>query len=138
MTGWVVCRPEWAWAGPDTGAAGSGAGSRLDLTTQLLQITGALAVVIVIILAAAMLLRRLSPVSAGNKNLRVLASLSVGQRERVVVLQVGDRQVLIGVSPGRVQTLHVFDEPLSFESRGERSDSFSGKLATMIKQGSVQ
>jgi flagellar protein FliO/FliZ len=43
---------------------------------------------------------------------RVIASLQVGQRERVVVVQVGDRQVLLGVAPGRVGLIQELAEPL--------------------------
>ena len=45
-------------------------------------------------------------------NMRVLSSVSVGQRERAVLLQVGDQQVLVGVGPGNVRKIHVFDEPV--------------------------
>ncbi len=33
--------------------------------------------------------------------------------ERVVLVQVGKQQLLIGVAPGRVSTLHVLDEPVT-------------------------
>jgi flagellar protein FliO/FliZ len=52
-------------------------------------------------------------VAAGS--LRVVASLTVGQRERAVVVQVGDRQLLLGVAPGRVELLHELGAPLPVE-----------------------
>jgi len=48
-------------------------------------------------------------------SLRVVASLAVGQRERAVVVQVGDRQLLLGVAPGRVELLHELGAPLPIE-----------------------
>ena len=48
-------------------------------------------------------------------SLRVVASLAVGQRERAVVVQVGDRQLLLGVAPGRVELLHELGAPLPVE-----------------------
>jgi flagellar protein FliO/FliZ len=56
-------------------------------------------------------------VAAGS--LRVVASLAVGQRERAVVVQVGDRQLLLGVAPGRVALLHELGNPLPVERRNE-------------------
>jgi flagellar protein FliO/FliZ len=44
--------------------------------------------------------------------LRILGGLSMGSRERVVLIQVGETQLLLGVAPGRVQTLHVLEQSL--------------------------
>jgi len=63
------------------------------------------------IFAVAWLLRRvqsLRPQAAGR--LRIHGGLSVGGRERVMWIEAGGRHLLIGVAPGRVNTLHVFDE----------------------------
>ena len=46
---------------------------------------------------------------APNSGLAVLAQVSLGTRERAVLLRVGDRQLLVGVAPGNVRTLHVVD-----------------------------
>jgi flagellar protein FliO/FliZ len=43
----------------------------------------------------------------GSANLEMLAQLPLGTRERAVLVRVGDTQVLIGVAPGSVRTLHV-------------------------------
>ncbi len=42
----------------------------------------------------------------------VLANVQLGQKERAVLLKVGATQILIGVAPGHVSTLHVLTEPL--------------------------
>jgi flagellar protein FliO/FliZ len=41
----------------------------------------------------------------------------VGSRERVILLRAGDKHLLIGVAPGRVQTLHVFDQALQPDAK---------------------
>ena len=80
---------------------------------SLLRLIFGLAVVIAAIAGLAWMLRRMGAVGgSGGGQLRVLAGVAVGQRERVVLLQVGDQQLLLGVAPGRVQTLHVLDKPL--------------------------
>ena len=38
-----------------------------------------------------------------------MASVGLGQRERAVLLEAGEQHILLGVAPGQVQKLHVFD-----------------------------
>jgi flagellar protein FliO/FliZ len=84
---------------------GSGAG-------QLAQTALALLVVIAVILALSWLARRVQGLRAGQGGaLKVRAALSLGARERMVWVQAGETHLLVGVAPGRVQTLHVFDTP---------------------------
>ncbi|MBW3551280.1 MAG: flagellar biosynthetic protein FliO [Proteobacteria bacterium] len=73
----------------------------------------ALLLVVALILALAWLARRMpGAVASSNKSLRVVASLAVGQRERVMVVDVGGTQLLLGVGPGGTRTLHTLAEPL--------------------------
>lgn len=77
---------------------------------NVLQIMTYLILVVVIIIGSAWLFRRYGRVnSAANGDLKVIAGLSVGQRERIVLVAAGDVHLLLGVAPGRVQTLHVLD-----------------------------
>ncbi len=84
----------------------------LDIA-QLLQVLTSLILVLGVIFAAAWFFRRYGRMgSVAHDRLRVLAGISVGQRERILIVQAGEVQMLLGVAPGRVQTLHVFDEPV--------------------------
>jgi flagellar protein FliO/FliZ len=57
----------------------------------------------------------------GTQKMRMLGGLSLGMREKVILLQVGKKQLVLGVTPGRIETLLVLegedcllrDEPLS-------------------------
>jgi flagellar protein FliO/FliZ len=42
----------------------------------------------------------------------VIADIPLGAKERAVLLKVGQKQILVGVAPGRVNLLHVLEEPL--------------------------
>lgn len=68
------------------------------------------------------LLRRLQVRPGASGGLRSLAALSVGTRERVVLLEVAGRQLLVGVAPGRVQTLLVLDAPVGEGAFAQRLD----------------
>jgi len=79
-------------------------------TGSLPHMMGALLAVLGLIFVLAWLLRRVQnmrPTSAGS--LSVQGGLQVGARERVLWVRAGETHLLIGVAPGRVQTLHVFD-----------------------------
>ena len=66
----------------------------------------ALVLVLIVVFAAASLLRRLRAMSAtGTAHLQVMAQVSLGARERAVLIRVGTQQFLVGVGPGSVQLL---------------------------------
>ncbi len=73
----------------------------------LLQVVVALGVVIAALIGGLWLLKRLTAVrgSAGGA-LRVIAGISVGPRERVVLLEVEEIWLVVGVAPGQVNALH--------------------------------
>jgi len=103
-------------------------------TNNLLQVGFGLAVVLLAILFASRIAKRLFRVPSGlTDQLKVVGGISMGARERVVLLQAGKTQLLLGVSPGRIQTLHVLDEPLKpgKESLGEPSE-FASRLTRLL------
>ena len=91
----------------------------------LLQVIGSFVVVILLLVGVLVLLRRFNGVSSQmSGNMRVVSSVGVGQRERVVLLQVGEEQILVGVGPGNVRKIHAFDDPV-VESSASTTPSFS-------------
>lgn len=63
--------------------------------------------------------------------LRVVAAISVGPRERVVVIEVAGEQMLLGVAPGQVNLLHRFEQPVIAAG----SDDFASKIRQLMQQG---
>jgi flagellar protein FliO/FliZ len=54
--------------------------------------------------------RKLSGLTvSGAEKMRVVGGLSLGLREKVILLQVGRKQLILGVTPGRIETLHVLE-----------------------------
>ncbi|MGF1614012.1 MAG: FliO/MopB family protein [Gammaproteobacteria bacterium] len=106
-------------------------------TGYLVRVTLGLLVVLVSILAAAWLLGSVSRFQTGTDGpFRVLSAISIGPRERIVLLQVGDCQLLVSVAPGRIQTLHVLERPIDMVSVPARSSSgFSSLLSAALKRG---
>lgn len=54
--------------------------------------------------------RKLSGLTvSGAEKMRVIGGLSLGLREKIILLQVGKKQLILGVTPGRIETLHVLE-----------------------------
>lgn len=54
--------------------------------------------------------RKLSGLTINStQKMRLLGGLSLGVREKVILLQVGKKQLVLGVTPGRIETLLVLE-----------------------------
>jgi len=86
----------------------------------LMQVVGSLAIVFGAVVLMAVIVKRVnrSP-STGKASLSVMGSTNVGTREKVVLINAAGQQILVGVAPGNVRTLHVFDESLATEIADE-------------------
>lgn len=99
--------------------------SSLFTGNYLLQVIGSFVVVILLLIGVLVLLRRFNGVSSQmSGNMRVISSVGVGQRERVVLVQVGEEQILVGVGPGNVRKIHAFKEAV-VEPSASTTPSFS-------------
>ncbi|HEX4500807.1 MAG TPA: flagellar biosynthetic protein FliO [Scandinavium sp.] len=77
--------------------------------STLVDVSGALLGIILLILAAAWLAKRfgVSGVkSAATKELKVSASTALGQREKVVIVDVEDARLVLGVTASQITLLH--------------------------------
>ncbi|MDN7139126.1 flagellar biosynthetic protein FliO [Pseudomonas sp. JQ170] len=93
-------------------AAGSG-----SVVGQLAQLVLGLLLVVGLILLLAWLLRRVQNAAPGSQQvIEVLGSRSLGPRDRLVLVQVGNEQILLGHTPGSIEALHVLKEPVEVPS----------------------
>lgn len=92
----------------------------------------ALVAVLVFFLLFAWALRRSQHIgSHQSADLRIVASMSLGTRERVVVVQAGAQQVLLGITPTHINSLTVLESPL--EVAGVQDDpSFRTTLERLL------
>ena len=73
---------------------------------SLVQVFVGLALVLALVLGAAVVMRRIGRVPGlSNQAIRTIAAAAVGTRERVVLLEVGESWILVGVAPGQVRAL---------------------------------
>lgn len=83
--------------------------------SALLRVFGTLAVVLLVFVAVLRGLRRvrLGGGRAPHGAMRVVGSLALSPRERLLLVQVGAQQLLIGSSAQGLNCLHVLPEPIS-------------------------
>jgi flagellar protein FliO/FliZ len=101
-----------------------------------------LALVLLLLFAGAWAMKRVAGMTGrANTRLRTLASLSLGARERAVLIEVDGREVLLGVAPGNVRTLLVGDLPTLQGGVADGSPAGEGANAAPVtdpSRGAVQ
>ena len=96
-----------------------------------------LVIVLSIFFVCVWALRKLNASTANNaEKMRVVGGIPLGLREKVILLQVGKKQLILGITPGRIETLHVLegDDCLIKEPNmtTETSNGFAQKLLQAI------
>jgi flagellar protein FliO/FliZ len=101
-----------ALAAPDAAVTASGGLGASDLVGATLRMAAGLAVVLGLLGVAAWASRRFRISGRLRSGLiEVVSGISLGAREKVVLLKVGEEQVLVGISPAGMRTLHVITRP---------------------------
>ena len=113
-------QPEKAFAAPHAAERISAA----PTAGSLVQVTLSLVLVLAAVFAAAWAVRRLKTFGRfGSGPIEIIADVSIGAKERAVLVQVGGKQLLLGVAPGRVTTLHVLEEPIAADQLKAKAES---------------
>ena len=91
-----------------------------------------LVAVIAVIYGCAWIIRRMNGMTGMNNNaIKVVSVMAIGARERIALIEVGGQQILLGIPPSAIRTLHVFDEPV-VEAGSAGSSDFARRLQGMI------
>ncbi len=77
-----------------------------------------LLMVLVLIFICALIMKRFNLVQQGVSQLKMVASLSLGSKERVVVVQVGEKQFMLGVTSQQINLIETLPEPLLTKPQG--------------------
>ncbi len=91
------------------------------------QVVIGLAAVLALVGAVAWLLKRFSGLrGTGSDLIRVVGAAAVGQRERIVLVEVGGTWLLVGVAPGQVRALHTMPKNESAATPGAQAPADQG------------
>lgn len=102
---------------------------------HLLNVTlGLIAIIALIFVLSAFVKRFGSGTFSANTQLKILSSMPLGTRERIVLIDAGGQQLLLGITPTNINTLHVFSDPIVLDSKSEAPSDFSQKLMAILQQ----
>lgn len=108
-----------------------------QVSSQLLQLVFGLLLVIGLIFLLAWVVRRVQqslPVKGSQQAISLLASQALGPRDRLLLVQVGKEQILLGLTPGTIVPLHVLQEPVEVSAANNPlSSAFAQRLAKALK-----
>lgn len=104
------------------------------MVDQLVQLVLGLGLVVGLIFGLAWLLRRMQNQAGprGSQAIQLLASQSLGTRERLLLVQVGEEQVLLGLTAGRITPLHVLKQPVVLPATNTATPEFARRLQDLL------
>lgn len=107
---------------------GLGGGDILNMGVSML-------VVVAVIVVLGWLYSRSRFVGSGNNDvINIVATRALGPKERLLVVEVADQQLLVGMTSTAVQTLHVFDTPLVVPSKPDIPAGFANRLRSAVQE----
>jgi len=106
---------------------------------NFLQVILSLLLVLIVIAIVAWVLKRIAlPHNVSGKLIKVVSGVAVGQRERIVLVEVNDTWLVVGVAPGHVTALHTMPKnvlpPITDNTSPEESNKFQSWLKIMMEK----
>lgn len=115
-------------------ASAVSSGSMVQIIFSLLLVLGAIALV-------AWIFKRINmPQNAAGSALKVISGVAVGQRERIVLVEVNDTWLVVGVAPGQVTSLHTMPKnvlptvEVNTSSEVDAADKFKKWLKVVMEK----
>lgn len=90
-----------------------------------------LLVVLGLLMLCAWLIRR-GGMTGQSGLIKIVSQCAVGTRERIVLVQIGEQQLLIGVTPQQISLLHTLTEPV-VAAAVPAGNKFAEQLALLMK-----
>jgi len=106
--------------------------ANMDAMSMILSLLMVLAVIVI----SAMILKRFQGVRHTVNGLKIVTSLHLGSKEKLVVVQAGDKQLLLGVTTQQITLLETLDKPLV--NSKENSVDFAQTLVKLLKKKAIK
>lgn len=117
-----------------TAAAAAAPVASSGVAGQLTQLVLGLLLVLGLIFFLAWMLRRVQQAGPAGKGqvIELIGSRALGPRDRLMLVQVGNEQILLGLSPGTITALHVLKEPVQVPSTEKATPEFAQRLMELL------
>jgi flagellar protein FliO/FliZ len=115
------------------------ASTKTNSTSQLASVIGGLAIIVVLIYGLSWFVKRFAQGGfMQSPGMKIISSMPLGTRERIVLVDVGGKQLLLGVTASQINTLHVFEEPAVVAEKAQVAGSeFSQKLMAILHKNNT-
>ena len=113
--------------------------TKTNSASQLASVIGGLAIIVVLIYGLSWFVKRFAQGGfMQNPGMKIISSMPLGTRERLMLVDVGGKQLLLGVTAAQINTLHVFDEPVIVDEKSQpMASEFSQKLMAILQKNSA-
>ena len=130
----ILLAPQFAFAAESPAglpaAPGIGGGDILSLGLSLIIVVG-------VIIALGWFYSRSRFVSGGGADLiTIVATRPLGPKERLMIVEVADQQLLIGMTSTGASTLHVLEKPVEVSARTPVAGNFANRLKSALLENS--
>ncbi|WP_423187045.1 flagellar biosynthetic protein FliO [Alishewanella sp. d11] len=106
-------------------------GASANSAMSLSKIVISLALVILLVLGLGWMFKKLSLRLPGNRQIKVICALPLGQRERILVIEIQGKQRVVGVTPHSINLLFELENPLPEE---KLASDFHTQLQSFLKK----
>jgi len=106
--------------------------ANMDASSMILSLLMVLALIII----SAIVLKRFNLTQQSSNQLKVIASLSLGAKEKVVVVQIGEQQLVLGVCPQQISLLKNLDKPIDIQMG--KPLALSGNVLSFLQKNSIK
>ena len=104
----------------------------LSNPTSIVSIFLSLLLVIGVVFMLAFLMRRFNVTQSGTSNLKVVASMMAGAKERVMVIEVAGEQHLLGITAHNINHLATLSTPIDTSTASSGNEKFKDKLSLFM------
>lgn len=102
---------------------------------SILQVILSLLLVLAAVVLVAWVLKRINlPQHGAGNALKIISGVAVGQRERVVLVEVNDTWLVVGVAPGQVNALHHMPKGSLPDTTANTASGDNTKFHSWLKQ----
>jgi len=101
----------------------------------IMQVIVSLLLVLAAVMLVAWVLKRINMPKQGTSSLlKVISGVAVGQRERIVLVEINNTWLVVGVAPGHVRTLHSMPKADQSTPQADTPTNMDGKFQGWLKQ----
>ena len=104
--------------------------------SYLFKLVAVMGFILLLIFALAWMMKKMQ-VAQNSQNglINIVSAISVGQRDRIALIQVGEEQILVGLTPGKIEKLHELKQPLTLPQVNPAAQNFSEKFQQLMARG---